>query len=61
MNVTDISVKDIEEVKNLLHERWENVLALPEAQKMHCMSVVAVNVVEYGRYATCDEWKVCHV
>ena len=25
---------------------------------MHCVNVVGVNVVEYGRYAICDEWKV---
>ena len=54
----EISEKTINAVKNVLDERWEGIIAIPETQKIHSVIVTSVNVVRYARYAKSKEWKV---
>ena len=43
----EITEKTINAVKNALDERWEDIIAIPETQKMHSVIVTSVNVVRY--------------
>ena len=54
----EITEKTINAVKNVLDERWEDIIAIPETQKMHSVIVTSVNVVRYARYVKSEQWKV---
>ena len=54
----EITEKSIMEVTDLIDQRWKDVIALPETQKMHSVAVIGVNVVRYARYVNSEEWKL---
>lgn len=56
IKLVEILKSDVQNVQCVLDERWEDLKPIPETPKMHSMIAVRVNVVQYARFGSSDEW-----
>ena len=62
IKIIHVMEADIENIKELLDERWAGIKAIPGTQKLHSIQVVERDKVRYAKYSQSvpDAWE-CHV
>ena len=57
INVVFIPSREIEDGKDVLTTRWENVKTLPNTQSTHIVTVVDKHIVQHATYAQSDDYQ----